>query len=91
MYNSAQITRNTSLRVENCEILSLFTCLFVSSAHYYNQRSLTIAAIIIIIFCINYWLFAAMLTASQAFGDAVKEVYEPDWHGTEQLSSLLEV
>ena len=50
MYNSAQITRNTSLRVENCEILSLFTCLFVSSAHYYNQRSLTIAAIIIIFF-----------------------------------------
>ena len=35
--------------------------------------------------------FLAMLSASQAFGEAVKEVYEPDWHGTEQLTSLLEV
>ena len=35
--------------------------------------------------------FAAMLLASDAFGDAVREVYEPDWPGRDKLIQHLEV
>lgn len=32
-----------------------------------------------------------MLVANDAFGEAVKEVYEPDWPGRDKLIQYLEV
>jgi len=32
-----------------------------------------------------------MLVSSDAFGDAVREVYEPEWPGQEKLIQYLEV
>lgn len=34
---------------------------------------------------------AAMLVSSDAFGDAVREVYEPEWPGRDKLIRYLEV
>lgn len=34
---------------------------------------------------------AAMLVSSDAFGDAVREVYEPEWPGRDKLIQYLEV
>lgn len=36
-------------------------------------------------------IFTAMLIASDAFGDAVREVYEPEWPGRDKLIQYLEV
>lgn len=36
-------------------------------------------------------MFLAMLIASDAFGDAVREVYEPEWPGRDKLVQYLEV
>ena len=36
-------------------------------------------------------LFLAMLVASDAFGDAVREVYEQEWPGRDKLEQYLEV
>lgn len=33
----------------------------------------------------------AMLVSSDAFADAVREVYEPDWPGRDKLIQLIEV
>ena len=33
----------------------------------------------------------AMLVSSDAFGDAVREVYEPEWPGRDKLIQYLEV
>lgn len=39
----------------------------------------------------NYYsCIKAMLVSSDAFGDAVREVYEPDWPGRDKLIQLLE-
>lgn len=38
------------------------------------------------------WSFlTAMLVSSDAFADAVREVYEPDWPGRDKLIQLIEV
>ena len=36
-------------------------------------------------------MFTAMLNANQLFGEAVKQVYEPDWSGREKFVHLLDV
>lgn len=37
------------------------------------------------------FFLSAMLVANDAFGEAVKEVYEPDWPGRDKLIQYLEV
>jgi len=37
------------------------------------------------------FFFTAMLVSSDAFGDAVREVYEPEWPGQDKLIQYLEV
>ena len=42
----------------------------------------------------NYTMFpylSAMLNANQLFGEAVKQVYEPDWSGRKKFVELLDV
>lgn len=41
------------------------------------------------VYCLS--LFLAMLVASDAFADAVREVYEPEWPGRDKLEQYLEV
>ena len=36
-------------------------------------------------------LFAAMQVASNAFADAVREIYEPDWSDRERICTLFDV
>jgi hypothetical protein len=36
-------------------------------------------------------ILAEMLNANQLFGEAVKQVYEPDWSGREKFVQLLDV
>lgn len=40
---------------------------------------------------IPFDFLAAMLVSSDAFGDAVREVYEPEWPGRDKLIQHLEV
>ena len=42
-----------------------------------------------IVFLLNFSI--AMLASSDAFGDAVREVYEPEWPGQDKLIQYLEV
>ena len=42
-------------------------------------------------FILYFFYSTAMLVSSDAFGDAVREVYESDWPGSDKLVQLLEV